>query len=268
MPKSADFTHLTIVTNLTRLSRRQKPTKTAIRYLCGQAAFSSCTYKGRKPQALNKCTSPKVVERDGPSRRLSHSNAEAHLPTPQRLDPQDSRMDHFISGKLLQVIDVFGSAAGQFVSLEISKADNRHLNSIEFSDDRGGPTLIEVHTVNFVHQLNADRRVTHSHDSSPLHKQIFGQIRGVKPKRSNRSDDASRVIRGLADPDIHIAGGPWISVKANSETIGEHVINVVAIQQFQELAEVRRRTHHHSSFSAEPACAEDDTLEFSGATKA
>jgi hypothetical protein len=64
-----------------------------IRYLCGQAAFSSSTNKGRKPQALNKCTSPKVVERDGPSRRLSHSNAEAHLPTPQRLDPQDSRMD-------------------------------------------------------------------------------------------------------------------------------------------------------------------------------
>jgi hypothetical protein len=32
----------------------------------------------------------------------------------------------FISGKLLQVIDVFWSAAGQFVSLEISKADNRH----------------------------------------------------------------------------------------------------------------------------------------------
>jgi len=36
-------------------------------------------------------------------------------------------------------------------------------------------------------------------------------------------------------------------------------INVVAIPQFQELAEVRRKTHHHRAFSAEPACAEDDT---------
>jgi hypothetical protein len=124
------------------------------------------------------------------------------------------------------------------------------------------------HTVNFVHQLNADWRVTHSHDSPPLQKQIFGQIRGVKPKRSNRSDDASRVFRGLADPDIHIAGGAWISMEANGETTDEQVINVVAIQQFQELAEVRRKTHHHSSFSAEPACAEDDTPEFAGATKA
>ena len=27
-----------------------------------------------------------------------HSNAESHLPTPQRLDPQDSRMDLFEQG--------------------------------------------------------------------------------------------------------------------------------------------------------------------------
>ena len=35
------------------------------------------------------------------------------------------------SGELLQVINVFGTAVGQLVSLEISKTDNRHLNSIE-----------------------------------------------------------------------------------------------------------------------------------------
>jgi hypothetical protein len=34
-----------------------------------------------------------------------------------------------LSRVLLQVIKVFGSAAGQFVSLEISQADNHHLNS-------------------------------------------------------------------------------------------------------------------------------------------
>jgi hypothetical protein len=44
-------------------------------------------------------------------------------------------------------------------------------------------------------------------------------------------------------------------MEANSETTDEQVINVVAIQQFQELAEVWRKTHHHSSFSAEPASA-------------
>ncbi|MFM7863633.1 MAG: hypothetical protein ACKPHU_05425, partial [Planctomycetaceae bacterium] len=66
--------------------------------MCGRAAFASSTNEGRKPRALNNFTAPKVLERDGPSRRLSHSNAEPHLPTPQRLDPQDSRMDLFEQG--------------------------------------------------------------------------------------------------------------------------------------------------------------------------
>ena len=85
----------------------------SFRYLCGQAAFSSSTNKGssavrlhqpsvasscerplagfnegRKPRALNSFTSLKVVERDGPPRRLSHLNAELHLSAPQRLAPQ------------------------------------------------------------------------------------------------------------------------------------------------------------------------------------
>ncbi len=53
------------------------------------------------------------------------------------------------------------------------------------------------------------------------------------------------------------AGGAWISMEAYCETTDEQVINVVAIQQFQELAEVWRKTHHQSSFSAEPAYAGD-----------
>jgi hypothetical protein len=46
-------------------------------------------------------------------------------------------------------------------------------------------------------------------------------------------------------------------MEAYCETTDEQVINVVAIQQFQELAEVWRKTHHQSSFSAEPAYAGD-----------
>jgi hypothetical protein len=49
--------------------------------------------RSQKTQALNKFTSTKIVERDGPPRPFSDSNAEPHLLAPQRLDPQDSRMD-------------------------------------------------------------------------------------------------------------------------------------------------------------------------------
>ncbi|MFN5897879.1 MAG: hypothetical protein ACK48Y_10170 [Planctomyces sp.] len=64
------------------------------------------------------------------------------------------------------------------------------------------------------------------------------------------------------------AGGAWISMEAYCETTDEQVINVVAIQQFQELAEVWRQTHHHSSFSAEPPCAGDESPGIAGATRA
>jgi hypothetical protein len=101
----------------------------------------------------------------------------------------------------------------------------------------GGPAFFEGHAINFVHHFDANRRMTHSHDSPPLQKKIFGEIRGVKPKRPDRGND-------------------------------EQVINVVAIQQFQELAEVWRKTHHHNSFSAEPACAGDESPGVAGATRA
>jgi hypothetical protein len=132
----------------------------------------------------------------------------------------------------------------------------------------GGPAFFEGHAVNFVHHFDANRRMTHSHDSPPLQKQILGEIRGVKPKRPDCSNDAPCVFRRLTDPDIHIAGGAWISMEAYCETTDEQLINVVAIQQFQELAEVWRKTHHHNSFSAEPACAGDESPGVAGATRA
>jgi hypothetical protein len=67
------------------------------------------------------------------------------------------------SGKLLQVIDVFGSAARQFVSLEIRKADDGPPNALEVSEDRGGPAFFEGHAANFVHHYDAGRSDRLSH---------------------------------------------------------------------------------------------------------
>jgi hypothetical protein len=57
-------------------------------------------------------------------------------------------------------------------------------------------------------------------------------------------------------------------MEANSKATYQNVINFVAIQQLQELAEVWRKTHHHSSFSAGKAYAAGGLPEFVGATRA
>jgi hypothetical protein len=58
---------------------------------------------------------------------------------------------------LLQVVDVFGSAAGQLVSLKVCESDHRHANSIEFSEHRRGPAVFDGDAVNFIHDFDADR---------------------------------------------------------------------------------------------------------------
>jgi hypothetical protein len=105
--------------------------------LCGQAAFSSSTDKGRTPEALTKFTSPKVVERDGLLRRFSHSNAEPHLPAPQRLDPQDSRMDLFLRRGVLK-------AVGMFVTFSEVSGKSKHFCSLNYDFSRRKPRFFRV----------------------------------------------------------------------------------------------------------------------------
>jgi hypothetical protein len=121
------------------------------------------------------------------------------------------------SRQFLQIIQIFGAAAGGFVASQILESDERDRDALAFRPHATRSALLKGHPIDLIHDFNANGRVAHPNDFPLLQQKFGGQIRCVESKFADGIHDASDVVRRFAHPDVNIAGGPWIAVKSHGE---------------------------------------------------
>ena len=67
---------------------------------------------------------------------------------------------------------------------------------------------------------------------------VDGQFEGGSSKRSERLQDASRILRIGTNPDIEIAGGSDVSVDRKSVSSNDQELNVVRVEFGKQISEV------------------------------
>ena len=113
-----------------------------------------------------------------------------------------------------------------------------NLFPINLGPDPRGITFVEFDSINFGKKLYPHRRNTHPDDFPVLKENPGLKIRVVHPELSEDINQPDSIIRRDRHPNVHIGGGPGITVITHGVTSDQQVPNISLVQQPQEFFEV------------------------------
>ena len=132
------------------------------------------------------------------------------------------------------------AAARFFILDQVFQINDIDVNAIDGIDNSLLVAGLKINAREGCQQLYSQGDIPHSQHFIFLQKKVLIHFRKVKAEFFDYVNQLFGVSRTHTNPDVHIAGCPWIAMIPDGIPADQQIFNAVGIQQFQKILQVLR----------------------------